>query len=472
LNLRPPPYQGGALPLSYGSKINILAIFLALVGIPWALSAVSGHNHQSKGAFDPTMSVYRLKDKPHGKPRKLPWRAVAPRQGETPLKKQFADRQEAIIWEAERRKEERLKDVPEFQRAQELKNLRQHTVRDLVFDYIKANPEMNTNDILSLNQFARENICSKSVLDFSKQDVHRWIEKKKNKTWKPPGAKGEGTPISPRTIRRQLNIVQRVFQYAIEYRDGFASLPNHFRGIRIQGSTGGRRERSLEGDELERILKACKACQIPNNYYVPLAIYLAIDTGMRRQEIFNLVWADIDENNRRIRIRKSKTDKATGNTEGTTIVLPAKAKALLLTLVTALIADAGPELLAEAGFKDEHDEWEFPQADDVRIFPMTEKAFTQSWSDALKRAGIENLHFHDLRREANTRFIKAGLTPEERNLMLRHADKSMNATYVGRNFLLNGIQDKLDRFVLGGLTLESEKIDFGEFTLPIKLSVS
>ena len=148
---------------------------------------------------------------------------------------------------------------------------------------------------------------------------------------------------------------------------------------------------------------------------------------------------------------------------------------LLLTLVAALIADAGSELLAEAGFNGVHDEWEFPQADDVRIFPMSEKAFTQSWSDALKRAGIENLHFHDLRREANTRFIKAGLTPEERNLMLRHADKSMNATYVGRNFLLNGIQDKLDRFVLDGLTLEeaiekNEKIDFGDFTLPVRLN--
>jgi integrase len=75
---------------------------------------------------------------------------------------------------------------------------------------------------------------------------------------------------------------------------------------------------------------------------------------------------------------------------------------------------------------------------------MTEKAFTQAWTDVVKRAGIEDLIFHDLRREANTRFIRAGLTLEERNLMLRHADKSMNATYVGRNFLLNGIQDKLD----------------------------
>ena len=403
------------------------------------------------------MSVYRLKDKPHGKARKLPWRVVVPRAGQKPLKKQFADRNEAVVWEAERKKKERLKDVPEFKRTQELKNLRSHTVRDLVFDYIKANPNTGTTDVLSLNQFARESICSKSLLDFSKQDANRWIEKKKNETWKPPGAKGEARPISPRTVRRQLNIVQRVFQYAIDYRDGFSSLPNHFRGIRIQGSTGGRRERSLEGNELEKILEACKTCRIPNNFYLPLAILLAIDTGMRRQEIFNLVWSDIDDANRRIQIRKSKTDKATGNLEGQTIVLPVRAKVLLLTLVAALGVEG---------------EWEFPKKPE-RIFPMTGRGFTQAWTDALKRAGIENLHFHDLRREANTRFIKAGLLLEERNLLLRHADKTMNATYVGRNFLLEGIQDKLDRFVLNGLTLEeaiesNQKIDFGEFTLPLR----
>ena len=48
----------------------------------------------------------------------------------------------------------------------------------------------------------------------------------------------------------------------------------------------------------------------------------------------------------------------------------------------------------------------------------------------------------------------------------------MNATYVGRNFLLKDIQDELDWFVPGGLTLEEalEKKgegDFGQFTLPI-----
>jgi integrase len=149
---------------------------------------------------------------------------------------------------------------------------------------------------------------------------------------------------------------------------------------------------------------------------------------------------------------------------GATIVLPAKAKALLITLVMALI---------EIGGGDRKEEWPFPTMDE-RIFPMSGKAFSQAWGDVLRRADIPDLHFHDLRRTANTRFIQAGLTVEEHNLMLRHADKSMQAVYIGRNHLLKGIQDKLDRYVLNGLTMDEAYdkgmvMDFGEMTIPIQL---
>jgi integrase len=381
------------------------------------------------------MSIHRLKDKPHGKARKLPWRAVVSRKNQKPLIKQFSDRQEAILWEAERRKEQRLQDVPEFRRAKELENLRKLSVRDLIFDYIKQNPKLGTTDIISLNQFSRESICSKSVLDFSRQDVHRWIEKKKKQTWKPPGTNGEAKPITPRTVRRQANIVQRVFQWAIESKEGFTSFSNPFRDVRIVGSTGGRRERSLEGAELQLILNACKKCLGENKFYVPLAIHLAIDTGMRRQEIFNLICSDIDVEHRRIKIRKQKTDKAMGRTNCTSIVLP-------ITTIHWLTVIALERFMND---DEKYDAIPWVSSEE-RLFPMTELAFTQVWKKVLRRAGIKDLHFHDLRRSANTRFIMAGLTVEERNIMLRHADKSMNAIYIGRQFLLDQIQKKLDKF--------------------------
>ena len=57
--------------------------------------------------------------------------------------------------------------------------------------------------------------------------------------------------------------------------------------------------------------------------------------------------------------------------------------------------------------------------------------------------------------------------------MLRHADKSMQAVYIGRSHLLKGIQDKLDRYVLNGLTMAEAQgmaMDFGEYTIPIQTS--
>jgi len=380
------------------------------------------------------MSIHKLTDKPHGKkPRKLPWRAVVSRKGEKPIVKHFASRNEAIMWEAARRQEQRLQDVPEFRRQRELEKLRQVSVRDLIFEFIKLNRELGNSDVISLNQFAREAICTKSVLDFSRQDAHRWIERKQNQTWKPPGSNGEAKPITPRTVRRQASIVQRVFQHAIETRDSFVSLVNPFRDIRIKGSTGGRRERSLEGNELQRILDACKKCVGDNKFYVPLAIHMALDTGMRRQEVFNLTCADIDVGHRRIKIRKSKTDAVMGRTNGTSIVLP-------ITTLPWLAA------LAVGRFMEDDKKYDaIPWvSSEERLFPLSEKAFTQVWRKVLKRAGIKDLHFHDLRRSANVRFIQAGLTVEERNIMLRHADRSMQAIYIGREHLLNEIQKKLD----------------------------
>ncbi len=142
----------------------------------------------------------------------------------------------------------KLGDVPTLQR----KTWQHITISNLIDDYLKAYPSLNYNNVVSLRQFSRDAICSKSLLDFTKQDVHRFVERKLQESWKPPGAKGEAKPLSPRTVRRQLNIIQRVFQHAIDFREGYASLPNHFRGIRIvrqhwrqEGtSIGGRRIRT------------------------------------------------------------------------------------------------------------------------------------------------------------------------------------------------------------------------------------
>jgi len=122
---------------------------------------------------------------------------------------------------------------------------------------------------------------------------------------------------------------------------------------------------------------------------VPLVIYIAIDTGMRRKEIFDLTWKDVDRAKRRIIIRKSKSDWQTGKTN-VPIVLPLNAKLLLDFLLV----------------RQQRDETFSP---DGPLFPMTAEAFGQAFSEVVARAkklGLkDHIQFRDLRRTANTRFI-------------------------------------------------------------------
>jgi len=101
---------------------------------------------------------------------------------------------------------------------------------------------------------------------------------------------------------------------------------------------------------------------------------------MRQQEIFNLVWKDISVERCEIQIQKSKMDYKQ-HSPGRTIALPAIVEHMLVQLARCLIRESAYNLNA-------------------RIFPMTQSAFSQAWLGVVERAGIDDLHFHDLRHEA------------------------------------------------------------------------
>ena len=53
---------------------------------------------------------------------------------------------------------------------------------------------------------------------------------------------------------------------------------------------------------------------------------------------------------------------------------------------------------------------------------MSGNAVRLAWERLTKRAGIENLHFHDLRHEAISRFFEKGLSVAEVALISGHRD--------------------------------------------------
>jgi integrase len=64
-----------------------------------------------------------------------------------------------------------------------------------------------------------------------------------------------------------------------------------------------------------------------------------------------------------------------------------------------------------------------------RAFRITANAFRLAWERVKGAAGIDDLHFHDLRHEAVSRFFELGLTMPEVALVSGHRDMRMLFRY-------------------------------------------
>ena len=116
---------------------------------------------------------------------------------------------------------------------------------------------------------------------------------------------------------------------------------------------------------------------------------------MRRGEIVSIRWRDVDLQRRSVRLTQTK------NGHPRSIPLSKAAMALLEALRDSCDgADSG-------------------------VFSITGNALRLAWELVKKRAGIEDLRFHDLRHEAISRFFEKGLSVPEVASISGHRDLRM-----------------------------------------------
>lgn len=367
-----------------------------------------------------------------GNPR--PHRFIVKRKGHRTLTKTFIVKDDGERWA---REEERSIDLTGMPLGMDKLDI---PVTEIVDRYLrevtptKAN-EGETYALKRFLEFAKSK--GKSLAAFAKQDAYAYRDKRLKDTWSgPKGNWKTAKPITPRTVKREVVVLHHVYEIARE-QWGYSNLTNPFEGVEIKGTKHRRKRRLLPGEE-ERLDQACEKCLGLNRTYVPLAMALAIETGMRLDEIFNLTWEDLDFDKRTIEVIKSKTDHVS-DYAGRTIVMTLGASLYFLTLKFEL--------------RKKTDTWATGL-----IFPMTKDAFEQAFDEVLVRAEIkpdrrgEKLQFRDLRREAGSRFDEAGLTKSENELMLGHQGQDTNSIYIASK--LKSIRDKLDKHMLGGKTFE------------------
>ena len=199
--------------------------------------------------------------------------------------------------------------------------------------------------------------------------------------------------VRPGTVNRELGLIQRVLEVAkVEWAIPIAGNP--VKAIR-KAKSDKPRERRLRAGEWERLLEASRETRNP--FLFPL-VQLALATGMRRGELLNARWTDLNWTASTLHIPLTK------NGDPRTIPLSSQAKHVL----------AGQGLA-----------W----SNEARIIPISAEAAKLGWQRLTKRAGIEDLHFHDLRHEAVSRFFELGLSVPEVALISGHKDPRMLFRY-------------------------------------------
>ena len=111
-------------------------------------------------------------------------------------------------------------------------------------------------------------------------------------------------------------------------------------------------------------------CSGTRNPWLKPFIQLAIETAMRRGEILKLEWRHVNLEKRTAFLPDTKN--------GDSRTVPLSSRAVLILR-------------------------ELPKSAGDRVFPISEESFDHGFRRAVKRAGIEDLHFHDLRHEAASR---------------------------------------------------------------------
>lgn len=199
--------------------------------------------------------------------------------------------------------------------------------------------------------------------------------------------------VKPGTVHRELGLMRHALEVA--RREWDMDLPLNPLDKVKRPRLNNARDRRLDHGDYELL---SDALQTTRNPYVAPIVDFAIHTAMRRGEILALRWEQINWHNRTAYIADSKT--------GVPRTIPLLDGAL--AVLEKLRGDA------KRG----------------TIFPISMEALKQAWERARNRAGLDDLHFHDLRHEAISRLCEMGLTLPEVALISGHRDPRMLFRYV------------------------------------------
>jgi integrase len=288
-----------------------------------------------------------------------------------------SDYNEAIDYLTDRKAEIKAGTEPET------KKIVNHTFWELVEEYKKWCERQRgfKSKIYFIKQLEDE-FGYMLLRNFSTMLVEQYQTKKMNKGNKPA------------TINRHVACLKHMMTKANDWNMVEETVVGRVRKVKMFKENN-KRVRYLSKDEWQTLLEVC------DSHLYPIVL-MALNTGMRKSEILNLQWDDIDLANNFIHLEITK------NGERRDIPINETLKEMLVKLPRRL---DGKYLFYD---------------------PKTQKPFKdvkRSYKTACKNASITNFHFHDLRHTFASHLVMIGVDLTTVKELLGHKSLAMTLRY-------------------------------------------
>jgi integrase len=239
---------------------------------------------------------------------------------------------------------------------------------------------------------------------------------------------GRDGGLAPRTIRHMHTILRQALAQACVWR-----AISHNPAVLVKPPKVRRKEmRTLDTDATAKVIEAARETPI----FIP--ILLGVLCGLRRGEICGLRWRSVDLDAGRlsvvasvIKVRGDVREKSPKNGKGRAVTLPPM-------LVTELRRHRlqQSEGLLRIGVRLTDDHHVFTGEDGAPVYPSS---LTRSFSRFLRRHGLPQIRFHDLRHTHATHLLAAGVHPKIAQERLGHS--SVVITLDTYSHVLPGMQE-------------------------------
>jgi integrase len=321
--------------------------------------------------------------------RKPSWEARITIKGHPALSKSFPSKKEATEWVQQQ--ELKIRKGGKVSRMSE-----KTTIAEALAEYLDAHSKTDKdgNKVSTLTNTKRYAVESVSyhlglftVDSLDRKKISAFLKKLQETIIPAPANKAKSHPLydgdkqrtySPGSARKLFYALKTAIEW--HAREHHYELGDKFTAVEVPPAWSSPRDRRLNGDEEQRLMAACDGMyKDPEGWR--LLIGMALETAMRAGELLGMRWDEVKLKERFVVIPKEREKTRKGRQ------VPLSKRALSILATLSKRRSKGEARVFES-------------------FPESSVLLGRGFKRITKRAGCDDLRFHDLRHEATARFFE------------------------------------------------------------------